>query len=228
MTRFDESLLTWIARGYAVPVIRLNPYLVLAGSLSVTACYDDVDAENTATGTTRSSTGSTGSGGTLASSTTSSSTAPSTTTTTSGTMGGSAGEGNGGSGGEGVGGLAGAGGAPGAGGEGGAGFECRPALYALVRATFGDFVCPELEACFADHCADEVAAAMGDGWASGDHSGGICADYAACVETCDCGPDCSLECRGAHASGGACLDAINEASLCRSDACPDATDDCGP
>jgi hypothetical protein len=209
-------------------VIRLRASLVLAGTLSVTACFDDTDAQDTTSAASTGLTAVTGSGGTVASSTTGNTTVSGVTMGT--TAGGSAGEGQGGTAGDGASGAGGASGADagGAGGEAGAAGECVPALHALVRAIFGDFDCPELEACFVESCPDELAAAMGDGWASGDHSGGICSSYADCVEECDCESECSLECRDEHAGGGACLDAVIEVSLCRNDACPAAADSCAP
>lgn len=200
-----------------------RPYLLSA--LLFTACSEDSNSQASpgsgGTGTTAGDAGSagtvTGSGAGGAGGTT----AGGVTTDAGATMGGTAGEGQGGM-------AGGASGAGAAGGEGGAASECVPALHALVRAIFGDFDCPELEACFVESCPNELAAAMGDGWSSGDHSGGICADYVDCVEACDCESACSLECRDEHASGGACLDAIIEVSLCRNDACPAATDSCEP
>ncbi|HEY6725445.1 MAG TPA: hypothetical protein VI197_15525 [Polyangiaceae bacterium] len=205
-----------------------RPYLLSV--LLFTGCYEDTDSEvttGTATGTMTSAGGAQGtlSGATVGSGGSGGPTSGGSTTSTGAAAGGGAGEGQGGMAG---GGAGGAGGAAGSGGEGGAPNECVPALHAVVRSIFGNFDCPELEACIVESCPNELAAAMGDGWERADHSGGICAGYADCVEACDCESECSLECRDEHANGGACLDAVIEVSLCRNEACPAADDDCAP
>jgi hypothetical protein len=204
-----------------------HPYLLSA--LLLAACYDDSSSQPSTgsggTGPTTSSGNGTQTSGTAngGAATTASGGTTSSATSSATTIGGSGGEGQGGAP---EGGAAGASGAN-AGGEGGAPQECVPAMHAVIRAIFGDFDCPPLEACIVESCSGELALAMGDGWSSGDHSGGICADYADCVETCDCESACSLECRDEHAVGE-CLDSVIEVSLCRNDACPTAADDCTP
>ena len=85
--------------------------------------------------------------------------------------------------------------------------------------------CEPVKGCLLEHCSAELEACLGLEFRSSDFDGGKCSDYAGCLESCQCNPNCSNGCRPLSAPCGTCLGTL---LACEQTSCIPQLEVCDP